>query len=388
VTAWARTAVSTALAAAIVAAVAGAVRVPAAVAGPAGGEVRVATTGDHAELRETIPVTKTSGAERRVAMSLDPGRLPSLRPGDRLRVASELQTTNNCRKRSPFCVGRPYRYSPKIGTRLVLAGRAGATHGPGVLPVSDRKQITCGQSRRNREHHCVSVFGGASIRIGNEVPCELDRCRVNLVVDAHRHGASAGDVVLLGIDRADGSVRGDRGRINVTRLRGPDAESRVQATHRRLRTSMRVEKGRKATVYSLRLGRLREGEQLTFEALATAGIGHLPYAAFVGSQLILAQGRRDVRTTALTRSVASLDGEVSEGNGFNCTQRASPCAFRRVGTLVMRKTPRRHGEAIPLFVNLVLRNAPKQLDDAPGDRIRIASGGGIEARRYPASARG
>jgi hypothetical protein len=211
---------------------------------------------------------------------------------------------------------------------------------------------------------------------------------VNLVVDAHHPQAHRNDEVLLGIDRADGTIRQDRGRVNVARFRGPRVEPRIHDTQKRRHRSVDVEKGSMKVIYSLRLRGLRKGEQLVVNADMTTSIGHLPYGTFIGSQLILARRSGGIRTTPLTRRVSSRDGEVTEGNGFNCTQRTTPCDSPRAGTLVMKSTPRRNGRSIPLFLNFVLRNAPKRADDRAGDRIRIPAGGGIVARRYPASAQG
>ena len=354
-------------------------------AAPLEGTVRIATTGDQAELRETIPISRHQRAKPRVAMSLSPSRMPRLRQGDRLEITAELQTTNSCyHAGGSHCVARPYRFTPRIGTQLVLADGKQATHGPGTMAITSRREGKCSQRVPEREHHCVWVFKGSGLRLDDPaaLPCELARCRVNLVVDAHHRDARRGNKLLLGIDRADGSVRQDRGRINVARFRGPPLEPRVFDTQRRLHRSVDVERRKKVAIYSLRLPNLRRGDQLTVGALAITSIGHLPYGTFIGSQLILARRPEAVRPTPFTREVSSHQGEVSEGNGFNCTQLTTPCRSPRVGTLVMRRTPRRGGEVVPLYVNFVLRNAPKRADDQPGDRVRIRAGGGIAANRY------
>ena len=45
----------------------------------------VATTGDHSELIESLPVSAEAGANERVAMSLGRDKFPTLEAGDRLR---------------------------------------------------------------------------------------------------------------------------------------------------------------------------------------------------------------------------------------------------------------------------------------------------------------
>jgi hypothetical protein len=355
-------------------------------AGPPG-TVEVRTTGNHSERYETIPITRQRGAEPRVAMSLGPGVLPDLLEGDRLHVTAELQTTNNCYRQSPHCVASPYTFSPHVGTRLVIADGL-ATGGARTRAITKRKELTCDQDPEHREHHCVSVFTGANFRIGNPdtLPCELHRCRVSLVADAHNSRARSGDKLLLGIDRTDGRVHGGHARLNVARLRG-NPPRRTIGNERRLIHRLEIKDKQRAAVFSLRLPRLRRGEQLTLRAGSTVDIGHVSYSAFVGSQLILGINKHSVHTTEFTREVAKLRGELSEANGFNCTQRTTPCHVRKVGTLAIRQTAERGGQPVPLYANLVLRNAPKMPDRNPGDEMKIQRGF-IEAVRYPPEANG
>jgi len=348
--------------------------------------VDLRTTGDRSERYETIPITRHRGAEPRVAMSLGPDQLPDLLEGDRLQVTAELQTTNNCYRRSPHCVARPYSFSPRVGTRLVLA-RGLATEGPRTRAITGRQELKCDQEPAHREHHCMSVFSGSNFRLDpGSLPCELDRCTVSLVADAHNAQAGAGDKLLLGIDRTDGRVHGDHARLNVLRLRGTP-EARELGNERRLHHRVRIRQKERLSILSLRLPNLQRREQLSIRAGMTVGIGHVDYATFVGSQLILGQRPDAVHTTEFTRGVARLDGELSEANGFNCTQRTTPCDVRKVGTLEVRQDAERGVDAVPLYANLVLRNAPKMPDRDPGDYMRIL-GGFIDADRYPASLHG
>lgn len=350
----------------------------------------VKSTGGIAEERETVPISRRPKAERRVAISMSPEEIPTLRRGDRLRITAELETTNNCRHPGPLCVSRPYSFSPRVGLQLILAHRAGATHGAGTMALTGRREIVCRQPEPHREHHCVTVFTGTNLRLtkGEELPCRLRNCLINLVVDASNSEARRGDVILLGIDRPDGTVHQGRGRINVTRFRGPAVEPRTPATDRRLRGRVDVDEGAKKVLYSLRLRKLERDEQLTFEASTVVGIKHLPYDTFVGSQLVLTERPGAVSPTRLTRRVAAFPRDINKMTGFNCTALTTPCKLPRVGTLVMRGTPRRDGRSVPLYVNYVFRNAPKRAEDRPGDAIKIRRGGGIEAKRYPADARG
>lgn len=362
--------------------------VPAALGG-AGGSVLVATTGNGSEERETIPITSRPLKEPRVAMSLKPRELPSLRDGDRLIFTAELQTTNNCYQPSPFCVSRPYRYSPRIGTRLILADDARDTGGGDTVEITKRRVRDCDQTPNHREHHCVTVYKNAGLPVGDvdSLPCDRRECRVNLVVDANHPDARSGDALILGIDRSTGEISQDRGRLNVVRMRGPRVEATTPSTQRRRMPRIPIDRGAKYSILSLRLGHLRRDQQFTFAAEAKVGIGHLPYSTFVGSQLILAAKPGATRTTDFTEDVGYLDGHVTEGNGFNCTQRTTPCTASKVGTLTITRDATRDGRPVPLYVNYVMRNAPKQQGAARGDNMRLR-GGFIEARRYPAAALG
>ena len=234
----------------------------------------------------------------------------------------------------------------------------------------------------------MRIYKRARINVGDSdaMPCELRECRVNLVVDAYHSRADEGDVLILGIDRATGPIAQDRGRLNVTRIRG-EVEGRPLRTERRRARRLPIDRGAKYAILSQRLPNLRRDQQLTLEAEAKIDIGHLPYSTFVGSQLILATKPWAVRTSPLTEDVGYLDGHATEGNGFNCTQRTTPCTATKVGTLVITSTPRRGGRTVPLYVTYVLRNAPKQQDPRPDDVMKLRRGY-IEAQRYPADARG
>ena len=103
--------------------------------------VLVSTTGDHSELRQTVPITKRAGKTRRVVMSMGPSRLPSLAAGDRLHFTAELEVSTDCPARLPRCVGRPYGFSPHVRAQLVLAGSPGANNASVPSAVSARPML-------------------------------------------------------------------------------------------------------------------------------------------------------------------------------------------------------------------------------------------------------
>jgi hypothetical protein len=367
-----------------------------AVAGAAAGppdpesKVSVRSTKDPAEEREKVPITRSPRAERKVAISMSANELPTMRQGDRLRISAEIETTNNCRKRGSLCVTRPYRYDPRVGLQLVIARSATDTHGPRTMALTQRRQRTCRQREPHREHHCVAVFKNVGLRIEDrdDFPCVLRDCVVNLVVDANNPRAGSNEHILLGIDRPGGLVAQGRGRINVTRFRGPPPDPRTLRTEKRLRTHVNVEKRNPVVLYSQKLKRLEPDQQFTFGAAAKVGVGHLPYDVFVGSQLLLTEGPRETKMSHLTKKVSRRPRHINRQTGTNCTALTTPCELPRVGTLRIEEAPLRAGRPVALYVNYIFRNAPKRAPDRPGDVVRIKPGGFIQVQRYPAAVAG
>lgn len=352
--------------------------------------VRVATTGQHSERVRKLPIAREQGRKKRVVMSLGPHRLPDLMRGDLLRVTSELQVTVNCAFRSARCVGRVYRFNPRVVARLVLAGSPTITGGAGSIPLTGPRRDVCTQRKPHREHHCVLVFrgGGLKIRDPARLPCPLDGCYVNLVAEAFHPRARGRQVVLVGGNRPDGSIPQDRGRIDAIRYRGvAPPEFPTLSTHRRSLTHVAPD-FRRRVVISKRLRGLEAGEQLAVEAAMRTGIGHLPYAVRTSARLILAEGPREARQGQFVKKIAHLNGEISESNGFNCTQARGTCLTRKVGVLEMRRDAvRANGRAVPLYVNLVTVFGPKVLKARAGDRVKLRRSR-IRVVRFPPSVNG
>jgi hypothetical protein len=349
--------------------------------------VRVATTGNRSERTKTLPISRRAGAEKRVVMSMPPNRLPSLEEGDRLRATAELQVTVNCFFRSARCVGPIYRYNPHVRARLILARSPRTTGGAGAVTLASPERDTCTQRHPHREHHCVLVFtrAGTDIRRPGRLPCPLDACFVNVVADVHHSRARRGDVVLVGGNRPNGSIPQDRGRINVIRFRhAAPPQFPSERTQGRQDSRLRLNFKRKV-VYSKRLNGLDEGEQLAVQARMRTGIAQLPYAVRTSAWLILSDGRRGVKPGNYVERVALSNGEISESNGFNCTQDKGTCLTRKVGVLEMvRDADDAKGRPVPLYVNLVTVFGPKILEAKSGDRVRLKERGGIRVTRFPA----
>jgi len=346
---------------------------------PPGPSVLVSATSSHAELIETIPVAGGPGAAPRVVMSMGPGQLPDLLEGDRLRASAEVQITADCTFQRPRCAGPPYKYTPNLRARLILAGGEQVTGGAGAVPIGDPDSNSCRNQTGDREHHCMLVPRGAiDIGGGEALPCNPDSCRVNLVVEAWSGAAGAGDVVVVGGQRPNGDILQDKGRINVVRVRGAADQAATTLT-----TTARVHKAlplnlSKQVVYSQKLEGLRDREQLEVEATFVAQISHLPYATRVGARMILAKGRQAVGQGRQVKEIAEFNGEISENNGFNCTQAESPCLTRKVGVLKMKKDA-----SGPLYVNLVAITGPKNRPAGPGDHVKVAPSGGMSVTRFP-----
>jgi hypothetical protein len=347
--------------------------------------VRVTTTGNGSERIQKLPISTRPGGEERVVMSLSPNRIPRLTQGDKLRVTAELQVTVNCFFRSPRCVGPIYHYNPRIRARLILARSPETTGGSGAMRLGGARRDVCTQRHPHREHHCVLVFrqGGLEIRRPDRLPCPLDDCYVNMVAEAHHPRARPGEVVLVGGNRPDGSIPQDRGRINAIRLhRVAAAAFPTESTGVRLQKRIPPD-FRRRVVFSKRLRGLDEGDQLAVEAKMRTAIAHLPYAVRTSARLILGSDRNEVKQGKYVKKVALLNGEISENNGFNCTQDKGSCLTRKVGVLEMKRDAvNGRGRPVPLYVNLVTVFGPKVLQAKAGDRIKLR-GGGIRVRRFP-----
>jgi hypothetical protein len=354
-------------------------------AAPARGPlVRVATTGDHSELSRTLPITRKSGAEKRVVMSLGPHRMPDLEQGDRVRVTAEFQVTGNCGHPDPRCIGPIYHYAPLLRGRLIVASDPNTTGGPGAMSLASPKREACSQRRPDYEHHCVLVFAKAGFRVTPRLPCPRDHCYVNFVADAHSPHAKDGDVLAVGGLRPDGTIPQDRGRINAIRYRGASPgdfghRSETGPLRRGLPPDLR-----RRVAYSLQLKHLGKGEQLAVSATMRTDISKLRYAVRTSARLILADSPHSTKPSRFVERVASSHGEISENNGSNCTQDEGTCTARKVGVLTIRRDAvKRRGRGVPLYVNLVTVLGPKVRQAHAGDRV-VLRRGGIRVTRFAA----
>jgi hypothetical protein len=364
----------------------------AALAGTFGGFATflVGTTGDQSELVRTVRITKQPGVSQRVAMSMTPNRLPDLQSGDQVRVTAEFEVTTDCLRKSTHCVGTPYKYNPNVRTQLILAPDGSTTEG---LAISRPRVQKCRQKLPSREHHCMVVFTNSVFDVDPQtLPCPLDGCFVNLVVSADNRNARQGEKLLIGADEPDGSIMQDKGRINALRLRPgskPPDSGQVKTFVKDELTARRLPVGdgaqeNKTVVLSRRLQNLARRDQLVVNGKVELTVSHLDYNASISTRVILGR-QNSTHVSSEVKRRATLRGEVTEGNGFNCTQATSPCVIRKVGvTRIIEDVVDDTGEPFPIYVNVVVGNDAIGGKPRTGDEIRI-TGGRIEVVRIPSS---
>ena len=364
------------------------------------------TTGDNSELTDHLDITDAQGASAATVMSLP---LSNVRAGDRLRVSSEFQVTTDCLNAAGRCsnyadgaVGHPYDYNPLVDAQLVLASTSSATTGNPITGVLERR---CRQQLPYRHHHCVLVFPSTTF----DVPSGAQGRYVNLVASAWspQSEAQPGDRLLVGENEPDGSILGDKGRVNAIRLRpDPNAVGTVKtlSSTTPVATNLPIGNGsiENTVVFSRRLDSLKRNEQLEVAANVDTDIGqdqdptapnYLPYNVLIRPRLILTSRPTSTKVSDLAKRVSTSEGEITEANGFNCTHHDktmspwdSPCHAQKAG--VIRLT----ADAKKLYVNLVVGTSAIGGAPQPGDAVQIApcSPGSCALRilRYPASLRG
>ncbi|HEX2129659.1 MAG TPA: hypothetical protein VHF58_10630 [Solirubrobacterales bacterium] len=358
-----------------------------------GGTVRTASTGNRSERVKTVPIGKLRGAKRTVVMSLGPTRLGALRPGDRIYGTSEVEVSV-CLKANPLhggersCVGRTYGYDPYVRAELVLTHGTKRTRG---LELGSRR-LQCAQGQPNRNHHCVLVIddGVATVPEGGKLPCGESDCHLNLVLDAYKKGARSGHKLVVGAASDGHRVHGDKGRINAARFRpGTGEVIEPDVTQNKVRGSLPIagegNDVKERAIYSIAVPNLNAGDQLLVDGRLVTRIGMHSYNVFQRTGLVLSEGPRSSSRDGWPEKVGDIvNGQISEANGFNCTQGDSahedPCRARKVGVLeITRDAPK------TLYVNLVAGMAAQaDFKDRyrSGDRARIASGF-LRVYRFP-----
>lgn len=331
--------------------------------------VHLASSGAYPERVRSVPISRRPRSQPRVVMSLGPGKLKTLRSGDRVDTRAEVEVSTTCLEWMRKCVGRRYLFSPRVAARLVLARGAHRAKGPLTRPLTGWRRRTCSQKLPARNHHCVLTIprAGRLVRNASRLPCR--NCHVSLVVSANHPRAKRGQRLVIGADDHRG-VAQNKGQLAATVYR-PRAARELAITRKSTEAQVRrlpmgpnrSGAARRRVVYSVRLGGLRAGESLVIDGRMVGKIKHLSYNALVQSRLILATHPTSRVRTWRAKQIGGHHGLVGPQNGFNCTQGRSghrdPCVVRKTGVMRIVRDAREHpvkgtGDRIPMYVNLIV----------------------------------
>lgn len=320
-------------------------------------EIQTATTTADPELRPWIRITKQTAVKPVPVMSIERGELPNLSLGDSLVVNAEVQVTTDCRRPSRRCAGSIYSYTPTVRGQLILRPRE-----PGSAPITfgPERRLRCVQRRPARQHHCVLVFQTKETFLGSrQADCLPRRCSLDLDLSAANRRAGAGDRLVIGGQRPDGSIVGGHGKISAIRVPGPAEPPTLQASEDRLTDSVPLDREPR----SILSVRLPQTGTFAVDARFTSDVSSTGFNDLVSSRLIVARTPRATQSQGYARIGAS-EGSVSPTNGTNCTLAQGSCSHRKAGVISIGPTedPGRR----PLFVNLVVSAKPKYHGGASG----------------------
>lgn len=353
--------------------------------------VRIAVTPGNAELTRQLEIERPGQVKPQVVLSLGPNEheyscIPDLAPGDRLLVSAEVEVTTDCTPEEKQiaqdaswptpCRGEAYDYSPTVEGRLLLAeNEATTTEGPSTRQLGKAKR----QRLTHSQHHGVLVFAEARTQVPEGNPDWVRSPHLNLVLGAWADEAPGSDLLLVGENEPGGGVEGDKGRINVMRLRGQVPPPKQQGTRRLRKRAIPIDKEQPNVLLSLRLDNLVKDEQLVVNALVNASAANLDYEARFSTRLILADSpdHAKVDPQGVAHQVGSLGGEVGKHNGFNCLPQRGLTPSRRVGMFRIEENSDR-----PLYLNLVAESARPGHAADPARTLKIAGTGYLRALRY------
>lgn len=352
----------------------------------------VVTSGDHSELIKSVPIAKTAGTRERVVMSLGPDKLPRLENGDRLRASGEVQFSTTCVEEGPKCVGSPYQVNPTLTAKIVLAAAPDQTDGG--MPLSEQVQVRCKQQRPNRNHHCTLAMPNRETTIADvgTLPCAVNACYVNMVVEAINRHAKPGNQVVVGADQPDGSVEQDKGRLNVVHARAEVPPPTTQSTSDLVSSDLPLTEGKnvkRRVIHSIAISAPRKGEVLAFDGGWTGTIDQLPFNTFLSSRVILAESPTSTSPTGVAVRSVQNRGDATESNGFNCTQGpsgfASPCHSVKAGAIRITQDVIDPATGLPgtLYVNLVAAAKPllaKRVKNS--QRVFVSPSTGLTVARF------
>ena len=352
---------------------------------PEAPKAELATSGDNCELLQGVPISKTPGSRERVVYSLGPEQLEDLTVGERLLVSGEVQISTTCLAEGPKCFGRRYDFNPTISTRIVLAD--GPTESAASFALSGTTKKLCKQQRPNRNHHCTLVVPNVETTISDlaALPCAPSACYVNLILGASSKKAKRGNKVVVGADQPDGSVKQDKGRVNVVQSAQGVAAPVQSFSNELVNTSMPAsadDKEKKRVVYSVPIFAPRKGEVLAFDANFVTSISALHFNTFVAARVIVADAPDSAETekNGIARRAALGKGAATESNGFNCTLGSSgfanPCTVVKAGaTRIIRDAVDPAGQPATLYLNVVASGKPLNTENSGTAAADRASAG-------------
>lgn len=355
----------------------------------------VATTGKGSELKRAVPISPKPGQKERVAMSLAPDALPDLAAGDTLRASGEVQVSTTCVRRSKRCIGRRYEFNPFITARIVLASAPDVT--APSMPLSEGRQIKCTQRRPQRNHHCPIAFPNLETTLSDPAaaPCALpDGCYVNLIVGAWHRKAKRGNRVVLGADRPDGSVKQDKGRLNVVHSPAGVAGPGESFTSHVINAALPLNEGKKVkrrVIHSIEVPAAKKGEVIAFDASYVATIDPIPYNTFISNRIVIGETPLAVESKGFARRASQLKGQGTATNGFNCTQGRSgfstPCTAQKAGAIRFTRdaVDPDTKQPVSVYVNLVAAAKPLLYPMQHVKRwhgVQISPHGGLRVQRW------
>lgn len=354
-------------------------------------KAELATTGNDSELLPAVPISKKPGRRERVVMSLSPDKFDTLAVGDRLRISGEVQVSTTCVKNEPRCIGAPYEFNPTVSTRIVLS--SGREVGDPSFALSTTTKKLCKQQRPNRNHHCTLVIPNTETVISDPaaLPCPVDACHVNMILGASNKKARPANRVVLGADLPNGTVKKDKGRLNIVHSRSTVPAPTTLSSHDLVNTSLPLTEGdqeRRRSVYSVPLDAPRKGEVIAFDSSFGINIAKLRFNTFVATKVIVATSPTETDPSNLAKSSAPLRANATESNGFNCTLGPSgysnPCTVFKAGaTRIIRDVVDDYGLPGTLYLNVVASAKPLLAESVPGAPVAtLLPGTGLNVLRW------
>lgn len=329
------------------------------------------------ELVDRLQIMREPGNDARVVLSLssedgqDENRIPGLKPGDRLRVMSEVAVTTDHFDRE-HAVASPYSFDPVVASALLLApdARAAKPGGKAIELASGRHKCS------NKQHHTVIKLEGEYVVPDRGLSWE-GPVHLLVVLSATHRDADGKQILIVGQNESDGSIGQDMARLSVVRLRGltvedgaPDGTDKKRAGALPLKTEKRV-------VYSLRLNQPKAGEQFVTRLVMPTDSRYLKAPARLSTRVVLADDPDEVDESSYAGQVATFKGRIARNNGFN-TMSGRDKTERKAVFRVDKDCDR------PLFLNVIATAGTAGYDKQHGSgaAMKVDDGGRLEVRRF------